>query len=62
MGRGVLVKYVLVGASGVWLNMDSDRFKMESDCKRVPGTHVECWVYPILPNGTHGTPTKRSLE
>jgi hypothetical protein len=53
-----LVKYVVVLASGGWLDM-ADRYqdaKAVSD--RYPGTHVERWTYPERPDGTHGEPIK----
>jgi hypothetical protein len=56
-----LVKYVIVTASGFWLDMGREQ-DMRPVVERTPGTHLERWTYPVLPDGTHGDPVKQRLD
>jgi hypothetical protein len=55
----MLVKYVVVNASGTWLTMETTHEAAKAIADRNPGTHVEEWTYLLLPDGTHGEPVKR---
>lgn len=53
-----LTRYVLVTESGNWLHMADSYQEVEPLLAGNPGTHLERWVYPVLPDGTHGAPSK----
>ena len=62
-----LTKLVLC-ANGTWFAMADDNEKGRADIRRQfdlyvkhfgeMGFGIHRWAYPILPNGTHGAPTK----
>jgi hypothetical protein len=54
-----LTKYVLVTASGAWLDMDAHYAPIRQAHARTPGTHVEQWTFRELADGTHDLPVKR---
>lgn len=56
-----LLKFAVVTESGTWLDLLDNLAAARALSERNPGTHVERWVYPVLPDGTHGAPFKTRL-
>lgn len=62
-----LDKIVLVIEPKYWIQMypDSDegiqQAKADRSMYRYP-TRIERWLYPVLPDGTHGKPSKHRLS
>ncbi len=56
-----MVKFVVVWWSGSWLHMLDTFREALAMSARNEGSHVERWTYGVLPDGTHGIPTKQRL-
>ncbi len=55
-----LTKYVVVKGEN-WFCMEETAAQALAISARHPGTRVDVWVYSVLPDGTHGGPTKFPL-
>lgn len=58
----MLTKFVVARPDGGWFHMGDEKsarewFDLLAKHGRT-GYRLERWVYPILPNGTHGAPAK----
>lgn len=61
-----LTRYVVVRSSGDWHFMGEETkarewFALMQKHNRADGFRLERWVYPIMADGTHGTPTKTGI-